>query len=57
LLLGISHWNECVVTSVFKPTDRLGNVVDNIIPLHEDLIKEEIVTVVEGLWKGPQVYY
>jgi hypothetical protein len=41
---------------VFKPIDRLGNVVGNIKPLHEDLIKEEIVTVVEGPLKGPQVH-
>jgi hypothetical protein len=56
LLLGVSLWNEFVVTSVFKPIDGLGNVVGNIKPLHGDLIKEENVTVVEGPWKGPQVH-
>lgn len=34
LLLGISHWNEFVVTSVFMPIDRLGNVVGNLKPLN-----------------------
>jgi hypothetical protein len=42
---------------VFKRIDRLGNVAGNIKPLHEYLIKEEIVTVVDGPWKGgPQLH-
>jgi hypothetical protein len=55
-LLGVSHWNDCIVTSVFKSIDRLGNVVGNIKPLHEDLVKEDNVTVLGGPWKGRQAH-